>query len=151
MKIEGIKNFIVQEVVPKTIWKKFGRYSIRFVDKEMISIAQAIRIRFNQPITINNWHVGGSYQYSGYRPPDCCEGAFFSDHKMLLAYDIKVNGIPAPEVQHDIRIHWKSIYRDMGITAIEDDTPTWTHVSRRLTQQNNLVIIPNPTKKQPKE
>jgi hypothetical protein len=43
--------------------------------------------------------------------------------------DIKIKGIKASAVQNDILTTINDEVKVMGLTAIEKDTPTWTHIS----------------------
>ena len=83
--------FVPQEFLPPEIYK--SNINIwRFIDNKCVEIAYRIRLRYNKPVTINNWHLGGKFRYSGYRPPDCPIGAKYSAHKIGKAIDIKILG-----------------------------------------------------------
>jgi hypothetical protein len=141
MNIQGIKHYKLQEWVPKKIFEKFQDQSIRFLRYDTLKMMDDIRDYYNEPITMNTWHKDNTHQYRGYRPPDCVIGSFYSDHKMGLAADFTVQGMTSDEVQKDIIQNWHRIFRHFGVTVLEIDTNGWTHVSRRFTGQNNLVII----------
>jgi hypothetical protein len=151
MKIDGIKNFHLEEFIPKEIWKRWKTRSTRFIRLPLLELAQSVRDRYGKPVTINNWLWWKKgmklYNYSGYRPPLCKVGAFLSRHKLGLAIDIKVDGMDAPEVQKDIVDNYESVFKPMGLTAIEQDTPTWTHMSIEWTLSDSLIIIPRPKKR----
>lgn len=152
MKLEQAKNFRLQEFVPEEIYSWFGSNAVRFINPKLPILAQGIRDRYGKSVTINNWLWQKKdklrYNYSGYRPPDCKTGAFLSRHKMGLCIDIKVSGISAPEVQADIKTNYETVFKPLGLTAIEADTPTWTHVSMEWTLKDNLWIIPKPKKQE---
>jgi hypothetical protein len=70
------QNFILQEFVPKPIFDRFGNQAIRFVDPQLIDIAQFLRNRYGKPMHANNWHRStserfweDSFSLRGYRPP----------------------------------------------------------------------------------
>ena len=151
LKISGIKNFIVPEFVPREIWKSFNIKAIRFLSPGLMHVAQKLRDYFDRPIEINNWYFRSSYsknvnQWRGFRTPNCNVGSKLSRHKLGLCLDLNIKGILPKELQEDIRINYKP-YKAMGITAIEADTPTWTHISMENTLQDDLWVIPNPNKK----
>lgn len=140
------KNFKLQEFVPREIYERFGSKSTMFINPLIPTLAQFLRDRFNKSVTINNWSYWreGMYLYnnSGFRVPDCEDGAGLSRHKLGLCIDTKVNGVAASEVQADIKDNYKSIYKPLGLTAIELDTKTWTHLSTEWTNQDDLKLIP---------
>jgi hypothetical protein len=152
MKIKGINNFSVEEFVPSEIWHHWKERSTLFINPQIMFLAQGIRNRYKKSVVINNWkwHTKGMYlyNYSGYRPPDCKTGSFLSRHKMGLCVDIKVSGMSAPEVQADIKTNYQTIFKPLGLTAIEADTPTWTHLSIEWTQSDKLWVIPKPKKQE---
>lgn len=135
------QDFIIQEFVPKSIYKKFGKNSIWFVDPYLIKFCQWLRDYTQAPITINDWHRGGNYSESGLRDPLTSTGAKYSQHKFGKAVDIKVAGHLPETVREIIRENF-SVLRDWyGITTIEKDTPTWTHVDTRYTGLDELLQI----------
>ena len=72
MKINGIeiKNFIIQEFVPKAFYDRMGdEFSLRGIDPRLIYIAQFLRGMYGS-ITINDWAFGGIKDARGLRVPD---------------------------------------------------------------------------------
>ncbi len=134
------RNFCLQEFLHPDFFEIKRINPLWLIDDQMIRIAQFVRNRFNQPVTINTWHNGGDYFNSGLRPYDSPEGALWSDHKFGRAIDVKVTSVDPLELQQDIIKHY-SLYKANGLTTIEDGTPTWTHMSCRNTHQNHLFII----------
>ena len=123
------QNFVVQEFIPPEIWERFGESSIWFMDKRIINLAQAIRDRVKLPVTINNWHTGGDYKYSGFDPPGGYRDVkSLSQHRFSRAMDIKIKGIFPRDVAKEIIDNF-TIYKKYGLTTIEDPdfTSTWTH------------------------
>lgn len=133
------EHFDLREFVPPEIHSIYGDNSIWFLDREMVGLAEQLRIDLNAPITINNWHTGGKYKNSGYRSPDCPEGKELSDHKRMIALDIKVRGMTAEQVRQHLRDNY-FMYDDV-LTTIEKDTPTWVHISKRWTGLETLLEI----------
>lgn len=150
MKINGIENFTIEEFVPREIWKRWGERSTRFINPQLMFLAQGIRERYKKAVVINNWkwHTKGMYlyNYSGYRPPNCKIGSFLSRHKLGVAMDIKVDGMPAPEVQKDIVDNFDKEFKHLQLTVMKADTNNFTHLSIEWTMSDSLVILPNPKK-----
>lgn len=136
------ENFLIQEFVPKAIYEQFGSKSIWFIDKKLITIAEFLRSFLSSPVTINNWHVGGSYSESGYRVPDTTTGGKLSQHKLKSAIDVKVKGITPQDVYKIILANEKR-FMEAGITTMEniEATPTWNHIDVRWTGLNNILIV----------
>lgn len=97
-------NFDVREFVPKSIYDKFGVNSTWFVSEKAVKCAEFYKSFFIQYykeklgndkvktvlIVINNWHTGGTKQFSGFRPPDCNEGVSLSQHRFINAFDCEI-------------------------------------------------------------
>lgn len=127
------KNFILQEFVPKSVFNRFGANSMWFIDTRIIEVAQFFRDRYNLPITINDWYKGGKRTLSGFRPPTSKVGASLSQHKFGRAADLKwlnQNTITIDEIREDIRKNQR-LFRDIGLTAVEEGTDTWLHIDIR--------------------
>jgi len=128
--------FQIQEFVPKEVHDKFKDRSAMFLDPRLFVIADYLRARFGS-MTINNWLWGGKFNHSGYRQPDCPDGAFFSIHKTGGAIDPKFKDVTPDDVRSDIA-KLESLYMTMGITTIELNTPTWVHIDTRFTGMGNI-------------
>jgi len=135
-------NFRLEEFIDPSTFKRFGEQSIWFIDPRMVTLAQFIRDRLGKSCTINNWHAGGQFQYSGFRPPPCTVGASLSQHRFGRAIDLKVKGMLADEVREDI-INNYDIYSKAGLTTIEDGNyaPSWCHIDIRDTKLDTLKIV----------
>lgn len=127
-------NFYLQEFVTPYLYKKWKDKSVIFVDERIIYLAQWIRDRFGKPMTINNWHSGGKFQYRGVRPANCSVGASKSQHKFGRAIDFTIVGFCGKEIQRDIRNNQREYY-NYGLRAVEsiEKAPTWMHLDCRTT------------------
>jgi hypothetical protein len=134
-------HFKVEEFVPREIYNQYGDKSIWFIDSKIVTICDWLRVNLNRPITINDWHTGGQYNYSGYRPPDCAIGAKLSQHKRGAAADIKVRDMTPVQVAAFIKANYKELFK-LGLTTIEKDTPSWTHIDTRWTGSPYLFEVP---------
>jgi len=135
--------FKTQEFVPKAIYQKYGENSLWFVDPRIVKLANFTRSFFGKPVTINNWHTGGSYNYRGFRDPECTIGAKLSQHRFGRAIDINVAGMTAEQVHKAILLNEKK-FLEAGLTTLEasKDTPTWTHCDIRATGLEKILIVP---------
>lgn len=140
------ENFCLQEFVPPEIYTKFGNSSIWFIDNRLINVVQYIRTATKKPLTINNWHKGGTYKESGYRVPDSTTGAKYSQHKFGRAADLKSELTPQ-EIYLFIKDSWK-VLSSLGLTTVEnvEATKTWLHIDLRHSDKRELLIV-NPIKK----
>ncbi len=135
------KNFVIQEFVPPAIYNQFKEKSIWFINPQLYIIAEFVRKHFNKPVTINNWHAGGTYTESGFRMPDTGTGAKLSAHKRGCAIDIKMPGVNYDDVRKEILANEK-LFMDAGVTTIEDGTKTWLHIDCRNTGLPNILVVP---------
>lgn len=135
------KNFYAHEFLPPGMFKMFGNNGLRYIDPQLIDIAEALRERFREPVTINNYYFKGNFSLSGLRPHHTNIGAKFSDHKFGRAIDVKIRDVDPEDVRNEISINYPK-WRDLGVTAIELNTPTWTHISTANFNSKNLTKIP---------
>jgi hypothetical protein len=132
-------NLVTQSYVPKDIYLRWGEKALWFVDFRISWTADALTEYFKAKVTANNWHENGKFQYRGFRPSTCKEGADLSQHRFGRALDCDIEGISASEVRKEII----SQYRHPAfryITCIEDSV-NWLHYDCRNTRQENLLIV----------
>jgi hypothetical protein len=109
-----------------------------------------LREYFNKTIIINNWAVGGPFQDRGLRDSTSNVYDLYSDHSYGRAIDFNVEGMTDADVQKAILNEYADDLIILGLTGIEDSTPTWTHigVSDLSTWDfkliNGIYIIPSP-------
>jgi hypothetical protein len=130
-------HFFLQEFVPPEIYSVYGVNSQWFIDRGLVLSVEQLRVDLAKPITINNWHTGGSYKNSGFRTPDVTVGGKLSQHRFGRAMDLKIHGMHPEEVRAYLRIYFEKY----GITTIEKDTPTWVHIDKRYTGLNFLLEV----------
>ena len=121
--------FKAHELVDPKTYTLYGERSFRFIDKRILNLLQFLRDYYKKPITINNYMFGGQYKESGLRQPKLLYYKPYSCHTFGRAVDIKVKDIEASKIQSDILNVISDEVKVMGLTAIEKDTPTWTHIS----------------------
>lgn len=97
-----MKHFALYELVDKATFEKEGQAAWLHFDTNTLIALDDLREFFGVPITVNNWHAGGSFQFRGYRPPDCTVGAKGSYHRQGMAFDCDVEGYSAEAARHMI-------------------------------------------------
>lgn len=130
--------FYLQELLPERIYALPD--SRRFIDQRIIDFLLAIRKLSGKPVTVNNWHQGGPYQYRGYRDPECDQGAKYSMHRIGLAVDFTIAGEHSTDVT-DIVLANAALWPQL--TRIENHlfTPTWTHVDFKPATKPGITIF----------
>jgi len=134
-------NFNLKEFVDPKTYAKWGAAAIWQIDIRLVPIVQALRDYFKQSVTINDWAWGGKYQFSGYRPTDCKTGAPHSQHRRGCAVDPKIKNVSPIEVRAYIRTHFYDVFKPLGLTTIERNTKTWTHMDNRHTGMSELLEV----------
>ena len=77
-------NFIIQELVPKFMYDKFGERCWQLLDPRMLRGLQQLRDRFG-PLVVNDWHTGGYFQQRGLRTWE-----FFIDDDEPIEYALEL-------------------------------------------------------------
>lgn len=135
-------SFDLRELVPKILYDYMGDKSIWFLDPRLITLVQFFRDHYGLPITINDWHTGGTLIDCGFRMPDSKTGATLSQHKFGRAVDCHFSGITDyEEMRNKVRNDWY-ILKAQGLTTIELATPTWLHIDIRHTGMDGLLEVP---------
>lgn len=98
-----MRFFQLHELVDRNTFHRFGDDAWRFLESDALDMLDGIREFFNAPVTVNNWWEGkGSFQFRGYRPPDCTVGAPHSHHRTGKAFDFDVKGYIAEDARRII-------------------------------------------------
>jgi hypothetical protein len=95
------KNFILEELVSKDIFNRYGERAWQFLDERMLMNIQAIRDHYGVSVTVNNWKWGGRFSFRGY---DAFEfrKTYISQHHAGRAIDFDVKAKTAEQVRNDI-------------------------------------------------
>ena len=130
--IHGSKYFDIKEFVDARTWGVLGVNAAWLVDPRTVRICDLIREKTGVPVTVNNWHMGGNFDSSGFRAKWDNTGGTLSQHRCGRAADIKVKGMIPLRVFQIINEN-KADFEAVGLTALEDltYTPTWLHVDCR--------------------
>lgn len=156
-RIRLTNNFWLDEFVAPEIYKRFQGNSLIFVNPLLIKIVQLLRNRFGCVI-INNWSQHGKidasefllleesqkqnyFTKSGLRSPWCSVGATYSQHKFGNAVDLKFTTATPKQVRKDIIKNYDTLYKPLGLMAMEDNTTSWLHIDCRNTNTDKLFIF----------
>lgn len=138
------KYFRIEELVPPETFKALGQQAWQLIDQDFANLLDALREHFNSPMIINNWHKGGPYKYRGFRPAGCKVGKPTSQHaqKPLNAVDFDVVGMSDHDVKQSI-LNNQDKFLKLGLTRMESeaDAATWTHIDRKKTGLNHILIF----------
>ena len=139
IKYPGCNNIWLWELMPQKIYEQYGAKCIWFIDSKIPRLAQFIRDWFGRPIILNTWKNSGQSEYRGYRPKYCEIGAEHSQHRFGRAIDFTIPGKRPEEIHRTIQDNYER-FNDAGLTTIEKDTPTWTHVDIRSTMNPKKIF-----------
>lgn len=134
------KYFVIQELVDQETYIKFGERALGFFNPLLLISIDGVREFFNSPLTINNWHKGGDFQWRGLRTKECEVGASYGMHRFGGAIDTDIKGVTAEEARKAI-IENKDDERLKYITCLEDDV-NWLHLDVRNIPSRIKLIKP---------
>ncbi|MFA5751099.1 MAG: peptidase M15 [Candidatus Paceibacterota bacterium] len=134
------KYFRVEEYVPPEIYAEKGDESILLMDDRILKTDDAIREFFGVAVIINNWHNGGDRRYSGYRPPNCTVGAYYSQHRFGRASDKIMLFISTNTIRDEIIKNRKAF---PYITVMEKNV-SWLHTDCRCVADTNSIQLISP-------
>jgi hypothetical protein len=127
------KHLIIQEIVPRDLYdikdkdQLFGLF-----DEQVLMGADWLRNRYG-PMTCNNWHIGGDFNWSGFRTVGSPHYSPGSMHSVGKALDLKFSKISADEIRANLR----NLEYVPHITRIEDGV-SWLHIDTKPTNNNKL-------------
>jgi hypothetical protein len=162
------ENFDIREFVPRNIFNTYGVNSTWFISEKVVQVAEFYKAfwtnYFQQKfpgkvesvsIVVNNWHYGGVKQFSGFRPPECTEGAKLSQHRFKSAFDceIIINYTDGNKQEADyVEIHKviqdnEALFLSKGITTVEDVSIAsgWLHTDTRWIPNQTKILIVKPS------
>lgn len=134
------EHFRLEELLPEAFFNdhhpKYGEILWGMFDPRALQTLDALRKRFG-PMIVNSWLWGGPREFSGYRPPDCREGATLSQHRFGRAFDVIFQDVAPAEVRKELfdadragRLHEAPHFRQI---ACVEDFPgmSWFHFDTR--------------------
>jgi len=137
------KHFIVEQLVPPEIHSSRGESAWELLDSNLLVTLDQL-FEFFGPITVNNWHTGGSYKESGLRLWATKTGAAFSQHKYGRAADCKPIKVTPQFMYAEIL---KNPSRFPLLTTMEDIASTsalgggWVHLDVRNNSVPGIRIV----------
>lgn len=96
-----LEHFRPQELIAPSLYRHFGEASIRYMDERLLAVLRILRVYIDAPMTINNWHNGGTRDECGIRLPGQPHYRVGSAHSWGMAFDA-VGSWDADEVREDI-------------------------------------------------
>lgn len=132
-------NFEIRELVTPEVFAARGDAAWELLDPFALRTLQALRDKFG-PLTVNNWHIGGTYKESGLRGMGSATGAVWSQHKFGRAFDCKFKTV-SPQEAHDYILTHMSEFQYLTTLENPAATPTWTHFDVRNHNKNGIWIV----------
>ena len=143
-----VNHFKVKELVPKVCYERWGELSLRYMDSRIIACLNYIREVVQKPINVNN----AQFDARTLRTQASNNYSTWSGHSFGRCIDFDVVGMDSLDVQRLITkdiIHSAEL-KKLGLTAIEDATKGWTHISCEylegwgFAEVNGIKLIPIP-------
>lgn len=135
------RYFKIQEIVSPLVYKKFGDSAWKFFDEDILKDLDAIREYHGKPITVNNWHIGGSLKQCGLR----CnkdelvankKDVYCSAHCLAKAFDLHSSNIPKLYNDVEFLIKNKRLKKIRRIESSQTTKYTWCHIDAMQTSND---------------
>jgi hypothetical protein len=102
--------FNLAELTCPHVYEKFGKIAWSFFDMRLLITLEAIRMRINKPIYVNDWQIHGNFDERGFRCIECSlvqkaieeKRLYVSPHMTGQGVDFDVQGLVAEEVRQYI-------------------------------------------------
>jgi len=125
------KYFKAHELIPPDIYAKYGERAFFLMDDRVLRLQDAIREEFG-PATVNDYHWGGSREWSGLRTPDSPWYSKLSQHSFGRSVDSIRKVITAEEIRDHIKTNPKRWLDAAGVESITlEDGTSWLHTDVR--------------------
>jgi len=139
------KHFKAYELVPKSIYEKYGDFSLSVMNNGLLAVIDRIKEDYshNFPVYINDWYWGGTRNQSGLRETSFYKGLSLSQHLYGNAVDMIFSHITETRSTKQQRIDSYNAIRQsiigkiksgeepyINIKGIEDDI-AWLHIDVR--------------------
>lgn len=169
-------HFDVQEFVPKQVYDVYGLQSKQFVSNGLVIMAEAIHKFWsdkfigkeyngkkvkNISVLINNWHIGGTFNWRGLRTVDYINeqlnkgiktaklsqhiggSANAADHNIILKFEDNTAIVLPSDFVFDTIIENEKYFLEAGLTTLENKKMTqgWTHADCRYTGLEKIFIV----------
>ena len=127
--LRELKTFFkIQELVCSHVYNRFGENAWQFLDTDLLRFLLWVRLLTDKPITVNNYHSGGSYSQRGLRCNKCDlvatkTYAYVSAHILGKAVDMTVEDMDAEEVRSLIKENKSSLPCQLRL----EEGVSWVH------------------------
>ena len=137
------RHFIIQELVDEgtyNLYKEhFGRQHFetflwKLFDQDLLRAIDDLRDKHGS-CTVNNWHLGGDFSWSGLRHPASPWYSKGSMHSLGKAFDLKFAKVSADKVREGLRSSAPA-----GITRVELGT-SWVHIDSADTCKDHIYFF----------
>lgn len=131
--MKQIQNFDLRELVCPHVYQHFGHQAWRFLDDKLLETINAIREKILcAPMTVNNWHLGGTFSQRGLRCNLCDlvreksrrQRLYLSAHCLGKAIDCNVDGMTAEEARRLIIVKQELLPYPIRL----EDGVSWLHI-----------------------
>lgn len=161
-------NYDIREFVPKRIYDKFGASSTWFINPKTVKIAEFYKSFFTTYfkkkygndkvkevlIVMNNWHTGGTKQFSVLRLKECAEFKELSQHSFINGFDCEIiivfsdgtkKEVDYNEIHNVIHAN-EAEFMANGVTCIEDVSIAsgWLHTDFRWIPNQTKILVVKP-------
>lgn len=146
-------NFKIQELVGKRTYYDHGSRAFKFFDIKLLETLLFIRKELCLRITINNWHIGGSFTQRGLRTniqsiclnKTLANKLYLSGHPLGKSIDFDVEGMTAIEVREWLINKADELPHKIRLENLLNGKPiTWCHLDVINEPQNPKVYLFNP-------
>ena len=133
------RHFGLQEIVSSEIFEARGERAWELLDVYALVTLDQLREHFG-PISINDWHWGGKFQYSGMRPFVGGVGAVWSMHRFGRAFDCKPKET-TPQEMHAMILAKPEKFPHIRVLEAIEATPTWVHWDTRNHTRSEIWVV----------
>lgn len=133
------RYFGIEELVCPEIHKARGERAWELLDTYLLVTLDQLREEFG-PMTVNDWHWGGTFKYSGLRPLVGGVGAEWSQHRFGRAADPKPKQVTPQEMHARILARPEKFPHLRVLEAIKA-TPTWVHFDVRNSTRDGILVV----------
>lgn len=135
-----MKHFKLKELVDKKTFETMGEEAWKLFKPDALQALDDLREFFGFPVTVNNWHAGGTLQWRGFRTKEkaAALGSPNSRHAVGDAFDLDVAGKTAKEVRAII-VAEKNHPLLKKIMRLEDNV-SWVHFDLKPVQ-NRIYLF----------
>lgn len=135
-----MRHFFAYELVDRATYDRYGEKALDIFLPEALLALDDLRDYFGAPITVNNWDVGGEFQWRGWRSlKKAAElGSPNSRHAVGDAFDCDISGVTAEQARQEIIDH-KDDPKLVRIMRLEGGV-SWVHFDLKPVENRIYVF-----------